>query len=261
MHNYNNQISGYLKFLLNTYPKKRPPLSKKLKSLFKKEYKSNRENKIISIFESWLHRSIIKKNITSQNKTLELGAGTLNHLPYENITSKKIYDIIEPKKYLYKNNWLKKKINRVYKNYKIVPNNSYDRIISCATLEHLSNLPEFLATSAFKLKNKKSFHSHSIPCEGYLAWGIANRILSGALFRLRTGCDYNELMKHEHLNNYDEILKTIKFFYKNVKVNFSYPLFFSPHLAFYSNIYFSNPNFSNCKRYLRLANRNGKKFD
>ena len=41
-------------------------------------------------------------------------------------------------------------------------------------------------------KNKNSFHSHSIPCEGYLAWTVANRYISGFLFKLRTGCNYSE---------------------------------------------------------------------
>ena len=250
MHKDKNKINDYLKLLFKTYPKKRPILSKKLKKIFKKEYKSNRDNQFVSIFESWLHKSITKKNKNKSCKTLELGAGTLNHIPYENDDPKHLYDIIEPKQYLFKKNKLKKRVNKVYKNYIKVPDKFYDRIISIATLEHMTNLPEFLATSAFKLKGVKSFHSHSIPCEGYFAWNLANRVLSGLIFKIKTGCNYDELMNHEHVNNYDEIIKTIRFFYKNVKIKLSYPLYFSPHFSFYSNIYFSRPNYSNCKKYI-----------
>ncbi len=114
---------------------------------------------------------------------------------------------------MYRNSILKKRINKNYPSFNNLPNKKYDRIISCATLEHITDLPKFLATSAFKLKNENSFHSHSIPCEGYLAWTIANRYISGIFFRLRTGCSYNELMKYEHVNNYDEIYSIIKIFY------------------------------------------------
>ena len=253
MNNVSKKNNFILKELIKKYPKKRSKLSFKLKKIFKDEYKTNRESKVISLFEAWMHKNILKYKIKSNVRTLEIGAGTLNHLLYENLKKKDLYDIIEPKKFLFRNNHLKKKINKVYSNYFSVPHKKYDRIISCATLEHLTDLPKFLAISAFKLKNKNSFHSHSIPCEGYLAWTIANRYISGILFKLRTGCNYNELMNHEHVNNYDEIYSIIKLFYNKVDVNFSYPLFFTPHFSFYANISFSNPKLNLCKKYLKLS--------
>ena len=48
--------------------------------------------------ERWLHLVIKERKI--KKKTLEIGAGTLNHLEFENLN--KIYDIIEPKKFLFK---------------------------------------------------------------------------------------------------------------------------------------------------------------
>ena len=199
-----------------------------------------------------MHKNILKSQNISNINTLEIGAGTLNHLMYEDLKKKDSYDIIEPKKFLFRDNILKKKINRIYSDYLNLPNRNYDRIISCATLEHLTDLPKFLALTAFKLKNKYSFHSHSIPCEGYLAWTIANRYITGMVFKLRTGCNYNELMNHEHVNNYDEIYSIIKFFYSNVNVNYSYPFFISPHTSFYANISFSKPRLNVCKKYLKL---------
>ena len=243
---------NFLGELIDKYPKKRAKLSLKLKRIFKHEYKINRENKLNSFFEKWMHKNILKSQNISNINTLEIGAGTLNHLMYEDLKKKDSYDIIEPKKFLFRDNILKKKINRIYSDYLNLPNRNYDRIISCATLEHLTDLPKFLALTAFKLKNKYSFHSHSIPCEGYLAWTIANRYITGMVFKLRTGCNYNELMNHEHVNNYDEIYSIIKFFYSNVNVNYSYPFFISPHTSFYANISFSRPRLNVCKKYLKL---------
>ena len=253
MNNISKKNLFFLEKLIKKYPKKRSKLSIKLKKIFKYEYKINRDNKVNSLFEKWMHKNILRSKLRSYVRTLEIGAGTLNHLPYENLKKKDLYDIIEPKRFLFQSNFLKKKINKIYSDYTDVPAKKYDRIISCATLEHLIDLPKFLAISAFKLKNKYSFHSHSIPCEGYLAWTIANRYISGILFKLRTGCNYNELMNHEHVNNYDEIYSIIKLFYNKVDVNFSYPLFFTPHFSFYANISFSNPKLNLCKKYLKLS--------
>ncbi len=252
MNNLSKKDNDKLNELIKIYPKKKIPLSLKLKNIFQKEYKINRERKINSIFEKWMHKNIKKLKNKSNINTLEIGAGTLNHLSYEDNSNKDKYDIIEPKKFLYRNNILKKKINKIYTDYKNLPDKNYDRIISIATLEHLTDLPKFLAMSAFKLKNKNSFHSHSIPCEGYFAWTIANRYISGAIFKLRTGCSYDEMMKYEHVNNYDEIYSMIKFFYKNVHITFSYPFFLNAHTSFYANISFSGPRLKVCKKYLKL---------
>lgn len=228
--------------LIKKYPKKRPPLNKKLKKIFDFEYKKNRTNFLSQLSESWLHFSI-KGRKEKFNNSLEIGAGTLNHLPYEKIKNKK-YDIIEPKKFLYKNNSNKILINKFYNNLNIVPNNKYDRIISCAVLEHLEDLPKYLYLSAKKLK-KNGYQSHSIPCEGYPVWDIAWYLISGISFKMRTGQNFKDIQKHEHINNYDEILSLIIFFYKKVEIRFSYPGFFVPSLSLYANITFSKPKKKN----------------
>jgi hypothetical protein len=67
--------------LLKQYPKKRPPLSKKLKKIFNGHYLENRQSILSQLSEQWLHRSI-KKSKKKTSRTLEVGAGTLNHLRY-----------------------------------------------------------------------------------------------------------------------------------------------------------------------------------
>lgn len=239
-------------YLIKKYPKKRPPLNDKLKKIFKLEYKKNRTNFLVQLSESWLHFSI-KGRKKLLNKTLEIGAGSLNHLPWENFKKNKKYDVIEPKKFLYKKNKNKKFVNHFYKDLEKAPNNSYDRIISSAVLEHIQDLPNFFYLSSKKLK-KNGYQSHSIPCEGYPTWSIVSYLVSGISFRLRTGQNYKDIQKHEHINNYDEILSLINFFYKNVKVKFSYPFFITPYLSFYANITFNEPIRKNFKKYKELIN-------
>ena len=94
------------------------------------------------------------------------------------------------------------------------------------------------------------YQSHSIPCEGYPLWKITWDVISGIPFRLRTGLNFNEIQKYEHVNNFDEILCLIKYFYNEHTVKFSYPSFFSPYLSLYANITFSKPNKISIQNYL-----------
>ena len=70
--------------LIKKYPKKRPSLNKKLKKIFDFEYKKNRTNFLSQLSESWQHYSIKGRKENPKN-SLEIGAGTLNHIPYENV--------------------------------------------------------------------------------------------------------------------------------------------------------------------------------
>ena len=233
--------------LIRKYPKKRLVLPKEIKKIFKKHYLDNRKNILSQLSERWLHLSM--KDRKNKNKTLEIGAGTLNHLKYE---TKKLYDIVEPNKFLYKGSLNLKLINKSYKKISQVKNLYYDRIISCAVLEHITDLPEYLYISSLKMK-KKGYQQHSIPCEGYPMWDIIWFLFSGLLFKFKYGYSFKYIQKHEHVNNFDEIISLIKFFYKKVDIKFSYP-FYNKYLSFYSNITFSKPNKKNIIRYKKIKN-------
>jgi len=238
-----------IKNIIKNYPKKRNPLSREINKIFKREYKKNRTNFLSQLSESWLHFSIKGRNSNQKCSTLEVGAGTLNHLKYECNNNLYDYSIIEPKKFLFKKNILKKKIKKIYKNYLKLPYKHFDRIISCAVLEHLDDLPMFLVKSSFSMK-KNGYQSHSIPCEGYPTWKFSWDLISGLPFKLRTGLNFNEIQKFEHVNNFDEIVDLIKFFYNNVSIKFSYPFFLSPYTSLYANITFSSPKKRVIAKYL-----------
>ena len=96
----NSTVKINIQHLKNSYPKIRPPLSKGITLFFDKHYKDNRENFILQLIESWLHRSIIGRR-QKDKKVLEIGAGSLNHLKYENITVNTEYSFLN----LIKNNF------------------------------------------------------------------------------------------------------------------------------------------------------------
>ena len=229
--------------LIKKYPKKRGILPEPLKKIFDGFYLSNRENLFLQLVRRWLHSIMNDKE--KEFITLEIGAGTLNHLKYEKINK---YDIIEPKKFLYSNSDNLKHINQAFDKIDQCKDNYYDRIISIAVLEHLTDLPRYLYESSKKMK-ENGYQQHSIPCEGYPMWNITWFLISGITFRLKYGYSFKYIQKHEHVNNFDEIHSLIKFFYKDVKVRFSYP-FYNKYLSLYSNIKFSNPNQENIEKYL-----------
>ena len=130
--------------MFDNFPKMRPPLPKEIQDIYLAQYKSNREGQttassLAQRMESWLHRQVASDVANPQDSakvTLELGAGTLNQLPYEPTIHS--YDIVEPFTDLYKNSPLLGKVRNIYSDISEVPSSCrYDRITSVATLEHV----------------------------------------------------------------------------------------------------------------------------
>ena len=83
--------------LISSYPRERPKLSERHAQLYVAEYSRNRSGGkglpgVVADLESWMHR--VFASHAPGRRIMELGAGTLNHLCYEN--DYKLYDIIEP---------------------------------------------------------------------------------------------------------------------------------------------------------------------
>lgn len=236
--------------LLNKYPKKRPKLPFDLKKKIKKIYLKNRTSSLsVNIFEKWGHFKI--KSKFNHKQILEIGCGTLNHLPFEDLKKKK-YDVVEPDDNFYLNSKLsdRKKINNRYLDINKIKNKKYDTIISCYVLEHLIELPSILAKTGLLLK-KRGVSKHAIPCEGCLAWTIGRFIHSDIKFYIQTGYSNSVFMRYEHVNNFDEILKIAKIFFNDVKIEYSYPFFLSKHSSFYACLTLKNPILKKCRNYLK----------
>ncbi len=138
---------------------------------------------------------------------LELGAGTLNHIPHESPFVKDWgYDIVEPQKDLFADSEYRGVVRDVYADIAEVPNDRrYARIISVAVLEHIADLPMVLERCRHLLA-PGGVMQHGIPSEGGFLWGAGWRLTTGLSYRLRTGCSYKTLMRHEHLSNSEEII-------------------------------------------------------
>ncbi len=236
--------------MFDNYPKSRPKLPKSILSIYKKHYKMNREGKtkasgMAQKMEAWLHRVIASdvRNIHNK-KTLEIGAGTLNQLAYEESDH---YDIIEPFTELYSDSKLLSKINNIYKDIdEIDLSQKYDRITSIATFEHITDLPKVVAKSCILLEQGGSLRT-SIPNEGSFLWKLGWQLTTGLEFKLKYNLDYGALMKHEHVNNADEIEQILNYFYSQNKcLTFGIGKTFSLYRYYQSK----HPNIELAKAYL-----------
>jgi SAM-dependent methyltransferase len=205
--------------LLASYPRSRPPLPPALEAIYHDTYVSSREGRgvlyrITQSLEAWMHRHVAADSRPGQT-VLELGAGTLNHIRFE--SAGETYDVVEPYKALYEGRPEAARVRGIYADIADVPTeNRYDRIISIATLEHVLNLPDLVARAATLLKPEGVFAA-GIPSEGGFLWGFSWRASVGLSFRLRTGLNYGDLMRHEHANKAHEIEAIVKQFFGSVQ--------------------------------------------
>lgn len=205
--------------MFENYPKKRTELPQKYKDIYEEHYKKNRigETKASSLsqkMESWLHKKVSADLTDYPQKTLEIGAGTLNHLKYEKIST---YDIVEPFHELFSNSPDLKLINTVYNSiYEIKNSEQYNRIISIATFEHITDLPLVVAKSCLLMK-KDGCLRVAIPNEGSLIWKLAYELTTGIEFKIMYNLKYSTLMNYEHVNTAREIEDILNYFFGSVK--------------------------------------------
>ena len=154
------------------------------------------------------------KNAQGDPEKLEIGAGNLNHLPYETVISN--YDVVEPFKELLNSSPNIERIRTVYKDISdIEESRKYDRIISIACFEHLEDLPG-VVEQASRLLSPKGQLRVAIPNEGTILWKLGTR-LTGYKFKKKYGLYYQVLMRHEHLNSADEIEEVLRYYFSDIK--------------------------------------------
>lgn len=220
--------------MFENFPKTRKPLPSEYQSIYESFYKSNRNGDTAASgaaqkMERWLHRKVADDLVgLSGRKTLEIGAGTLNQLAYESDFSH--YDIIEPFTALYEGSSNLNKVHKIYKDISEITNeystmtngggeHLYDRIISCAVLEHILDLPHLVARACLLLKDDGVF-SASIPSQGRFLWTLGYKATTGLEFALKYKLNYDTIMNYEHCNNQKEIIEICRYFFKNVKKSF-----------------------------------------
>jgi SAM-dependent methyltransferase len=236
-----------VKRLLASYPRERPPLPPKLQAIYHDTYVSSREGRtvlyrITQSLEAWMHRRVAADSAAGQT-VLEIGAGTLNHLRFE--AKNGTYDVVEPYTALYDGRPETARVRAFYADIADVPSgNRYDRIKSIATLEHVLDLPRLVAQAAMLLAPNGSFAA-GIPSEGGFLWGLAWRSSVGLSFRLRTGLNYGDLMRHEHVNRAAEIEIILRHFFERVRIRrFPTP---SRQLSLYTFLHCRQPRLDRCR--------------
>ncbi|NNL64722.1 MAG: class I SAM-dependent methyltransferase [Myxococcales bacterium] len=237
--------AGRADALLESYPRARPPLPEAHRRIFEAEYKANREGRdaassLAQRAESWMHRRVA---VDPAYPTLELGAGTLNHLPYE--AAEGDYDVVEPMASLLDGSPALARVrDRFSSLHEIDPARRYRRIVSVAVLEHMEDLPRDVARAGLLLAEGGRFCA-GIPAEGGFAWGLGWRVTTGLSFRLRNRLDYGAVMRHEHLSTDLEILAVVRHFFESVRVwRFPLPL---RHASLYAALEATGPRLSRCR--------------
>jgi hypothetical protein len=197
------------------WPKERPELPDAYQAIYERHHVQNRTGGGAAIgiaqrLESWMHR-MVADDVARAGRggaTLEIGAGTLNQLPYEPNTSP--YDVVEPFDALYETSLYRSRIRHRYRDIADVPDsNRYDRITSIATFEHVLDLPDMVRRAAMLL-SPTGVMRVAIPSEGEFLWGLAWRLTTGIEFRLRHGLDYGVMMRYEHVNTATEIERVLR---------------------------------------------------
>jgi hypothetical protein len=237
--------------LFGNFPKRRADLPAAYQKIYLEHYKKNRAGATpASFFSSRLERWLHKKTAADcaghpPQSTLEIGAGTLNHLPYENSAP---YDIVEPMKELYEGAADLKRIRNIYHDIaEIAPAQQYERIVSIANFEHVLNLPEMVARCCLLLPEQGHLRV-AIPNEGTFLWRLGYTLSTGIEFRLKYGLPYSVLMKYEHVNTAAEIENILNYFFKKVECSC---LGISKKLAFYRFLDCRLPDKNKAREYLR----------
>jgi len=239
--------------MFEQYPKIRLELPNEYRAIYAKYYRENREGrtKLCSLIqnniESWMHKKVASdvKDVNRETSTLEIGAGTLNHLLYERNT--RPYDIVEPFKELFTSLDWSNRIRNVYYDISEIPiEQKYERIISIASLEHIVDLPSVVAKAGLLLAKEGRFRI-GIPSEGTLLWYLGWRLTTGLEFKLRYNLDYGVFMRYEHVNTADEIEEVLNYFFVSVRCQV---FGLSKYLSMYRFYDCSNPYKQYCLKFI-----------
>ena len=193
-----------------------------------------------------MHRKVAEDTVIRLPgySTLEIGAGTLNHLEYEPHSVP--YDVVEPFVELYAESPYRSRVTHTYTTLSEIAKAHYTRIISIAAFEHLCDLPAIVARCGILLRKDGELRV-AIPSEGTILWTLGWKLTTGIEFRLRHGLDYGVLMKHEHVNTAAEIESVLRIFFKSVRRSV---FGIAPALSFYQFFACGDPDQSRCAGYL-----------
>ncbi len=150
------------------------------------------------------HRFTVRSHAEGQ-RTLEIGAGTGTHLPFEPTGD---YVALEASPELAAQIPRRDRLTVVVADCEErLPwdDGSFDRVLAIHLLEHLYNLPSALDEVARVLRPGGVF-SVVIPCEGGWIYSLGRHFTTKRIFEKRYGMPYEWMIRQDHCNSAREVL-------------------------------------------------------
>lgn len=174
------------------------------------------------IVDEFNHRYPVKIAPSNFLRTLEIGAGTGEHLIYEKLTGEQEdnYVAVDIRK-----NMIDVLTSRFPRVQAIVgdcqkrldfEDGYFDRILAIHVLEHLPNLPKAVQELHRLCDKSHGILSIVIPCEGSAAYSLARKISAQRIFEKRYKQSYRWLIEREHINVPEEIFEELSPYFKKV---------------------------------------------
>ncbi len=148
-------------------------------------------------------------------RTLEVGAGTGEHLSYERLSDAQRagYHAVELRENMAEElrrrfPWAAVHVGDCQGRLPYA-DGFFDRIVAVHVLEHLPDLPSAVAELRRVIEDPGGEMSVVIPCEGGLAYALARRISAQRIFEKRYRMPYRWLIEREHVNRPPEIVEEL----------------------------------------------------
>lgn len=178
------------------------------------------------IVDKFNHQYSVNTAPPSFFRTLEIGAGTGEHLAYEKLTKEQEENYIAVD---IRENMIAALRSRFPQIKAVVgdcqdrlefTDGHFDRILAIHVLEHLPNLPKAVKEMHRLCDKKRGVLSIVIPCEGSAAYTLARKISAQRIFEKRYKQSYKWLIEREHINLPEEIFEELSPYFKQVSATF-----------------------------------------
>jgi ubiquinone/menaquinone biosynthesis C-methylase UbiE len=167
------------------------------------------------IVDEFNHNYVVKHAPANFRRTLEIGAGSGEHMNYEKLSDEQTrnYVAVDIRENMVAE--LRKKFPAIQsvvgdcQKHMGFEDGYFDRVLAIHVLEHLPNLPEAVK-EMYRLCDKDDGSvSIVIPCEGSLAYSLARRISAQRVFERRYKQPYRWFIEREHINLPEEIFEEL----------------------------------------------------
>lgn len=172
-----------------------------------------------SFVDAFNHNYVVRTAPHGFTRTLEIGAGTGEHLKYERLDT-------EQKANYFAVDIRENMISELHSQFPEISavvgdcqkrmdfeDSYFDRILAIHVLEHLPNLPAAVREMHRLCDKNRGVLSIVIPCEGSLAYSIARKISAQRIFEARYKQSYRWFIEREHINLPNEIFEELSPFF------------------------------------------------